>query len=177
VALDLTTLTALATWVVAVGTIVILWWQTHVTQRLNGANAVMDLRERFDGVRMRRARRLLSQRLLEGKHEAITTLEVASFFELIGALTHRGVLDREMVWEAFGTWTTGYYYALRNPVDVIGRARTELKDPLIMHEFEWLYERTRAIDSRHVRSMGPREADEGEEARVLLRREIELDLD
>jgi hypothetical protein len=176
VAIDLTTLTALATWAVAIGTIVLLWWQTHVTQRLNSANAVMDLRERFDGIQMRRARRVLSQRLLEGKHEAITTLEVASFFELIGALTHRRVLDREMVWEAFGTWTTGYYYALRNPVDVIGRARTELKDPLIMHEFEWLYGQTIAIDSRHVREMGPRSVDEAAESLVLLRREVELDI-
>lgn len=176
--LNLTTITALATWAVAIGTIVLLWWQTHVAQRVNSANAVMDLRERFDAPRMRRARRLLSERLLAGKHEAISTLEVASFLELIGALTHRGVLDRDMVWEAFGTWITGYYYALRNPVDVIGRARTELKDPLIMHEFEWLYHRTRDMDHRHLRLTVPVSVeDEAEESLVLLHREAELDVD
>jgi hypothetical protein len=178
VPLDVNTLTALATWAVAIGTIVVLWWQTHVTQRLNSANAVMDLRERFDAPRMRRARRLLSQRLLDGKHEAISTLEVAAFFELIGALTHRGVLDRDMVWEAFGTWATGYYHALRHPVDVIGRARTELKDPLVMHEFEWLYYRTRDMDHRHLHFSAPAsQEDEAEESVVLLRREVELDID
>lgn len=173
--LDLTTLTALATWAVALGTVALLWWQTHVTRQLNSANAVMDLRERFDAPRMRRARRLLAQRLLAGKHEDITNLEVAAFFELIGALTHKRVLDRELVWEAFGTWTTGYYAALRRPVDVIGRARSELADPLVMHEFEWLYEVTRGIDHRILPSAPADDAHESQEALVLLRREAELD--
>ena len=175
--LDLATFTALATWAVALGTIAVLWWQTRVAQRLGSANAVMDLRERFDAPRMRRARRLLSERLLQGKHEDITNLEVAAFFELIGALSHRRVLDREMTWEAFGTWTTGYYHALRHPVDVIGRARAELKDPLIMHEFEWLYGVTRGIDHRLLHAGPTSEADEHAEAMVLLRREAELDAD
>ena len=175
--IDTATLAALAAWAVAFGTIGVLWWQTYVARKLNSANAVMDLRERFDAPRMRKARRLLSERLLAGRHDDITNLEVAAFFELIGALTHRRVLDREMVWEAFGTWTTGYYHALRHPVDVIGNARTEFKDPLIMHEFEWLYRVTRNIDHRMIPSSKPSDVQEREEAQVLLRREAELDLD
>ena len=176
-AIDATTITAIATWAVAIGTIGVLWWQTIVAQRLNSANAVMALRERFDAPRMRRARRLLAERLLAGKHEDITNLEVAAFFELIGALTHRRVLDLKMVWEGFGTWTTGYYHALRHPVDVIGRARTEFHDPLIMHEFEWLYGRTREIDRRTlgIPTVPVSEADQ--ESRVLLLRESELDIE
>ena len=175
--LDVTTITAIAAWVVAIGTIAVLWWQTIVAQKLNSANSVMALRERFDAPRMRRARRLLSERLLGGKHEDITNLEVAAFFELIGALTHRRVLDRVMVWEAFGTWTTGYYHALRQPVDVIGRARAELKDPLIMHEFEWLYGKTRELDHRVLGGPQPQPEDEEHETRVLLLRESELDIE
>ena len=176
-AIDVTVLTALATWAVAIGTIVVLWYQTFITQRLNSANAVMALRERFDAPRLRRARRTLSQRLLAGRHADITNLEVAAFFELIGALTHRRVLDRRMVWEAFGTWTTGYYHALRDPVDVIGRARTEFRDPLIMHEYEWLNGRIREMDGATL-GVGPVSVEErAEEARVLLRRESELDID
>ena len=174
---DTTTIAALATWAVAIGTILVLWWQTRVAQKLGSANAVMDLRERFDAPRMRRARRQLAERLLAGRHEDITNLEVAAFFELIGALAHRRVLDRDMVWEAFGTWTTGYYHALRHPVDVIGRARTELKDPLIMHEFEWLYGVTRNVDHHLMPSIPVDEATEHEETRVLLRREAELEVD
>lgn len=175
--IDPTTLTAIATWAVAIGTIGVLWWQTIVAQRLNSANAVMQLRERFDAPRMRRARRLLSERLLAGKHEDITNLEVAAFFELMGSLTHRRVLDRHMVWEAFGTWTTGYYHSLRHPVDVIGRARKELADPLIMHEFEWLYGQTRVIDRRMLGDASGADDAEEKETRVLLLRESELDID
>lgn len=177
VAIDLTTLTAAATWAVAVGTITLLWWQVRVSQQLNSGNAVMALRERFEAPRLRRARRDLSKRLLSGKHEDITSLEVAAFFELVGALTHRKVLDRFMVWEAFGTWTTGYYYALRHPVDVIGRARTELKDPLIMHEMEWLQARVLEIDRRVLGGSVPSDADQSQEARILLQRESELDIE
>lgn len=175
--IDTTTITAIATWVVAIGTIGVLWWQTIVAQRLNSANAVMALRERFDAPRMRRARRLLAERLLAGKHEDLTNLEVAAYFELIGALTHRRVLDLKMVWEGFGTWTTGYYHALRDPVDVIGRARKELNDPLIMHEFEWLYGRTRAIDRRILGADAVQHDEADRESRVLLLRESELDID
>ncbi|HZY71067.1 MAG TPA: hypothetical protein VFF67_08855 [Thermoplasmata archaeon] len=176
-AIDLTALTAGATWAVALGTVVILWWQVRVSQQLNSGNAVMALRERFEAPRLRRARRELSQRLLAGKHEDITSLEVAAFFELVGALTHRKVLDRFMVWEAFGTWTTGYFYALRHPVDVIGRARRELKDPLIMHEMEWLSARVLEIDRRVLGSGDPSDAEQSEGARILLQREAELDIE
>ncbi|MGA8536356.1 MAG: hypothetical protein WB789_03060 [Thermoplasmata archaeon] len=176
-AIDITTITAAAAWAVAIGTVVLLWWQTRVTQHLNSANAVLTLRERFDSPAYRRRRKSLAQRLLAGQHDDITNLEVGAFFELIGSLTHTRVLNRELVWEAFGTWISGYYTALRNPVDVIGRARTALKDPLIMHEFEWLFGLVQQIDRK---KMGP-EADieeaNREESASLLRREAELDLE
>lgn len=173
--IDVTSLTAAATWAIAIGTILILWWQTHVSQRLNSANAVMALRERFDAPGMRRARRTLASRLIAGKHEDITNLEVAAFFELIGALAHRRVLDRHMVWEAFGTWINGYYHALRHPVDVIGRARREMKDPLIMHEYEWLQGITVQIDRRLLGDGYAGEQQDHDESQALLRREAELD--
>lgn len=175
--IDVTSITALATWAIAIGTIAILWWQTHVSQRLNSANAVMALRERFDAPGMRRARRTLSGRLLAGKHEDITNLEVASFFELIGTLVHRRVLERHLVWEAFGTWVNGYYYALRHPVDIIGRARRELSDPLIMHEYEWLQGVTSRIDQRLLGAGYASEQQDRDESIALLRRESELDTD
>jgi hypothetical protein len=177
VAIDLTTITAAAAWAVAIGTVALLWWQTRVTQHLNSANAVLTLRERFDSPAFRRRRKILAQRLLAGRHEDITNLEVAAFFELIGSLTHTKVLNRNLVWEAFGTWISGYYVALRNPVDVIGRARTALRDPLVMHEFEWLFGLVQQIDRKR---MGPEADMEGatrEESAALLRREVDLDLE
>jgi hypothetical protein len=155
----------------------LLWWQVRVAQRLNSANAVLTLRERFDTPAFRRRRKQLAERVLAGRHDDITNLEVAAFFELIGSLTRARVLDRYLVWEAFGTWINGYYYALRNPVDVIGRARTALKDPLIMHEFEWLFGLVQQMDRR----MGENGANLGDatrdESNALLAREADLDLD
>jgi hypothetical protein len=176
VGLDAATLTALATWAVAIGTIMLLYWQVRVSQRLNSANAVLQLRERFDSPAIRRRRKALAERLLAGRHDDITNLEVAAFFELIGSLTHARMLDRRLVWEAFGTWINGYYFALRNPVDVIGRARTALKDPLIMHEFEWLYGLIQRMDRRMMPAETGLEDATREEADSLLRREADLDL-
>lgn len=174
---NLTTVTAGATWAVAIGTVTLLWWQTRVTQHLNSANAVLQLRERFDSPAYRRRRKNLAKRLLEGKHEDITNLEVAAFFELVGSLTHTRVLSRYLVWEAFGTWISGYYTALRSPVDVIGRARTSLKDPLVMHEFEWVYGVVSRIDRKKLGLEANLEEANREEAAALLRREAELDLE
>lgn len=175
--IDTTTLAAAAAWGLALGTVVLLWWQVRVAQRLNSANAVMTLRERFDSPGTRRRRKLLSERLLAGRHDDITNLEVAAFFELIGSLAHNRVLDRYLVWEAFGTWVNGYYYALRHPVDVIGRARQALKDPLIMHEFEWLFGLVQRMDRHMIGAIDNMEDATREESMALLRREAELDFD
>jgi len=43
------------TWVLVVGTLLLMLWQTLQAQKLNSANAVMNLRERFDSPRMRAA--------------------------------------------------------------------------------------------------------------------------
>jgi hypothetical protein len=177
VGIDTTTLTAAAAWAVALGTVVLLWWQVRVAQHLNSANAVLTLRERFDSPAYRRRRKHLSQRLLAGQHEDITNLEVGAFFELVGSLTHTRVLNRELVWEAFGTWISGYYNALRSPVDVIGRARTALRDPLVMHEFEWLYGLVQKIDRKKLGADADLESANREETAALLRREAELDLE
>ena len=175
--IDITTITAGAAWAVAIGTVALLWWQTRVTQHLNSANAVLSLRERFDSPPYRRRRKLLARRLLEGKHEDITNLEVAAFFELVGSLTHSRVLSRHLVWEAFGTWISGYYAALRSPVDVIGRARDALKDPLVMHEFEWVFGVVQRIDRKKIGQGANIEELNREESAALLRREAELDLE
>jgi hypothetical protein len=153
------------TWVLVVGTLLLMYWQTLQAQKLNSANAVMNLRERFDSPRMRASRRHLSERLLKQAHQDISNLEVITFFELVGTLTHRKVLEDDLVWEAFGGWVTAYYWGLRHPVDMIGNLRTAMNDPLIFHEFEWLYDRVVTIDRRRLGSTvdaGPPAAEDSE---------------
>lgn len=170
-------LTAFSTWVLAVGTLLILLWQTRQTQVLNGANAVMNLRDKFDSSRMRAVRRHISERLLKQAHEDIASIEVVTFFELVGTLTHRRVLNEELVWEAFGSWVTSYWWALRNPSDWVGRLRKDLADPLVFHEFEWLEGRVRERDRRELRKLGVEVVPENfeEESHRILSREALLE--
>jgi hypothetical protein len=162
------------TWALVIGTLYLMYWQTRISRHLNSANAVMNLRERFDSARMRAVRRHLADRLIRQAHQDIASMEVITFFELIGTLTHRRVLDDELVWEAFGNWVTGYYRALRHPVDLIGQLRTNLRDPLIFHEFEWLNDRILQIDRSEVGPM-PSSSDPDEDALRMLNRESALE--
>jgi hypothetical protein len=163
------------TWVLVVGTLLLMYWQTRQNQNLNSANAVMNLRERFDGARMRAARRHLADKLLSQAHQDIANVEVATFFELVGTLTHREILDDDLVWEAFGGWVESYYWALRNPVDLIGQLRTNLRDPLLFHEFEWLYGRVRELNREAYGPNPPASWDPAEDARGMLTRETKLE--
>ncbi|HYA57712.1 MAG TPA: hypothetical protein VEH57_04510 [Thermoplasmata archaeon] len=161
------------TWALVVGTLFLMYWQTRTDRHLNSANAVMDLRERFDSGRMRAARRHLSERLLKGGHQDVANLEVVTFFELVATLTHRRVLDDDLVWEAFGTWVEAYYWGLRHPHDLISQVRRDLSDPLIFHEFEWLHERILSIDRRAEGSHGTPISEEM--VRRILQRESQLE--
>lgn len=161
------------TWALVIGTLILMYWQTRSAQHLNSANAVMTLRERFDGARMRAARRHLSERLLSRQHDDIASIEVVTFFELVGTLTHHRVLDLELVWEAFGSWATAYYRGLRAPDDLIGKLREDLHDPLVFHEYEWLCAQIERVDRAHAVASAPAEND-GEFARQILERETKL---
>ncbi|HEV2318078.1 MAG TPA: hypothetical protein VGV89_10985 [Thermoplasmata archaeon] len=173
---DPTFLTLLGTWVLVIGTILLMWWQTRTTRELNSATSVMALRERFDGTQIRKARKILATHLIHGQHDDVTNLEVGAYFELVGTLTHRRILDADLVWEAFGSWVTAYYWGLRHPVDVIGRARQGARDPLILHEFEWLERRILAQDRHHTGARDPTPEERDREANILLTREANLDL-
>jgi hypothetical protein len=167
--------TALSTWALATGTLLFLWLQTRQAAVLNSANAVMTLRDKFDSTRLRSVRRHIAERLLKQAHGDIASIEVVTFFELIGTLTHRKILDEDLIWEAFGTWITAYWWSLRHPADWVGQLRRDLEDPLIFHEFEWLNDRVLKLDERVLRKMGGKPGDAAEEANRILAREALLE--
>lgn len=171
---DITLWTAVATWGLAIGTVAVLYWQTRQSFRLNSANAVILLRERFDSPRMRRARRDLAASWFSGHLDDITSLEVLTFFELMGAQTAGGILDETMVWEAFGGWVTSYFWAMRHPEDRIGVLRRDNHDPLVFFRFEWLYNQVRNIDRRELGEHLEQGIEEGTDSRLFLGREAKL---
>jgi hypothetical protein len=172
---DLALWTAAGAWVLALGTLFLMYWQTRESRRLNSANTVMVLREKFDSPHMRAARRHLSERLLAGNLDDITNLEVLTFFELVGAQTFRKILDEEMVWEAFGNWVSSYYYAVRRPSDLIGRLRETTEDPLIFLKLEWLNDRIAARDRRMLGAEHVATVHAVDEGRIILQREAKLE--
>jgi hypothetical protein len=174
---DIALLATVATWVLAIGTLAALYWQTRQAGLLNSANAVITLRERFDSPRLRKARRQTSERLINNDLGDITSLEILTFFELIGAQTARGILDEEMVWEAFGGWITSYYAALRNPVDRIQQLRDLARDPLLFHKFEWLERRISVLDRKQLGARYEEASNALDENRLYLRREANLEIE
>lgn len=175
--LDLPTLaTILGTWILVVGTLAFAYWQLRQAQRLHSATTILELRERYYGPRLRQARKELSTWLLKrDRGEEVENWEVGIFFELMGHLTHSGVLERRMVWNAFGTWITAYYVYIREPVDLLGQWRSESHDPLIFAEFEWLAKQMIEFDRRFLPGR-PTPASAVEDSRFILESESRLDL-
>jgi len=167
--------TILGTWVLVVGTLGFAYWQLRQTQRLHSATTLLELRERFYSPRLREARRELSLWLLrKDRGEEIENWEVGMFFELMGHLTRTRVLDQQMVWNAFGTWISSYYFFVTRPENLIERWRKESGDPLIFSEFEWLAHRMEIVE-RRVLPRSHRTGWSERDARFILENEAHLD--
>ncbi len=176
VSLDETTLALIGTWALVIGTIALLYWQNLQAQRLHSANAVMALRERFDSPQLRAARRRFASFLLSNTSDNLPDFQVPAFFELMGAMVHRGVLDRRLVWNAFGGWITNYFWALEHPTDRVRGARDALRDPLILAEFEWLTNLMLRMDRHQLGAAHENLLPRGDESRAILGREASLEL-
>jgi len=150
---DLATWTAvIGTWVLVVGTLAFAYWQTRLTRRINSATTILDLRGKFEAPAMIAARRLLATELLaEDAAKEIENFDVYLFFQLVGSLTHERILDRRMVWNAFGSHVGAYYYFLTRPVDRISQWRREARDQTILSEFEWLAKEILKLDRAMVK--------------------------
>lgn len=175
--IDLPTLaTILGTWILVVGTLAFAYWQLRQAQRLHSATTILELRERWYGPRLRQARRELASWLLKKERgEEVDNWEVGIFFELMGHLTRSGLLEKRMVWNAFGTWVSAYYAYVRAPEDLLSAWRKESNDPLIFAEFEWLAGQMTELDRRFLPGR-PTVATALEEHRYVLENDSRLDL-
>jgi hypothetical protein len=63
---------------------------------------------------------------------------VLDFYEEIGYLVKRGILDKGMVWNHFFWHIERYYEAVTESRDLLDRARKKHKFPTLYSEFEWL---------------------------------------
>lgn len=151
---DSTTWTAFGTWLLVIGTLVAVQWQVWQQRQINSANNVVILHDRFGSRIMQTCRKELSEFLLKKGDLQQKNDDVLVFFETMGLLTRKGVLDKEMVWSEFCWEVVRYYLALTEPKNQIKRLRDEAKDYTLYGDFEWLYNELLKIDCKY-RKMKP----------------------
>jgi hypothetical protein len=146
------------TWALVVGTWLVVRVQVREQRRgtaalldkqheTNAVTALIRLAETWDADPMRRNRENLRHWWLEGTVGGDLKVRhfmgpVAGFFERVGLLERRGILDEEMVWSEFSYFILNYYAAL---ADGIQQERAREEDPTLYTEFERLYRRLLAL--------------------------------
>jgi hypothetical protein len=126
----------------SVGVIVALFYYTSnlkMTRLSNSAKMVIDLVNTFNSTEMRSHRRELASALQGNKPiDLLRDAPVLEFFEEIGYMTRRGVLDAGMVWNSFSWWLEPYYLSAKSSID---QARRQAQSRVFFSETEWLYDR------------------------------------
>jgi hypothetical protein len=108
---------------------------------------VLDLVGNFDSSEMRKYRGQFAKTLLESRNsiDVRNNTPVLEFFEELGYMTRRGVLDEGMVWNSFSWWFEPYYLAARANPDLIADGRSKTQSPSLFREIEWLYGRMQQV--------------------------------
>jgi hypothetical protein len=120
------------------------------TRLSNSAKMVLDLVGNFDSSEMRSHRGRFAKALLEARNsiDLRKNAPVLEFFEELGYMTRRGVLDEGMVWNSFSWWFEPYYLAATAAPDLIADARSRTQMASLFRESEWLYGRMKAVSMR-----------------------------
>lgn len=128
--------TALGTWFLVLGTLIAVIWQARQQGRINSANTVMILHDRFESSPMKAYRKRLASALASKSTIEQRDDQISVFFETLGLLTHQKILNKEMVWNEFSWEVVRYYLALK---EHIMSWRDKEHDPTLYSEFEWLF--------------------------------------
>jgi hypothetical protein len=171
---DEVTLTLIGTWILVIGTLFFMFWQTRQAHLLNSANAVLELRSQFESPDIRRARRELAEFFLRDTSDGMPPVEMLTFYELLGIMVRRGLLDRQLVWNAFGSYVTITHYRMRHPADRLGRLRKDFGDPLAFSQFEWLAGEVLRIDAKRLGPGQQELIDPADEARAIFTVEAQI---
>lgn len=137
-------LTGLVTLFGVIAALAGIWWQARRSWRLNSANLVTQLDDRFNSPEWRQYRshcaRLLKEHLDKTRELSLSeSFPVLSFFEHVGYLARTHVVDRRMLWNKFGWFVVGYYLAITSGKDPIKDARAADGDSTLWVEVEWFY--------------------------------------
>lgn len=134
-------------------TIIIFIIQQRKTRLLNSALMTSSFIDRFDSSEFRKFRfdfSLEAANLLEQKPaDFAKCVPILGFFENIGYLVRRRVLDKEMIWNKFSWIVIRYFMLLNDKTHFIQQLREKEQDDKIYCEFEWLYHAMIRMHSRN----------------------------
>jgi hypothetical protein len=131
-------------------------YQVNRQRQLNSANLLLSLEAKYGEPGMIRARKEFAEIVrvnLNSEKNALTGYQpVLSFFDMLGALVHRGVLDEQLIWHRFNWRVIRCWLAIATNVNLmqknqpaagslLERLRRTEREPHIYDQFEWLAKR------------------------------------
>lgn len=122
------------------------------TRISNSAKMVLDLVSSFNSTDMRKRRSRFAKALLD-KDTSIDLRRdapVLEFFEVVGYMTSKKIIDENMVWRMFFWWLEFYYLAVtkNNGRNFIAEARSNARSSSFFSNTTWLYEEMCEVDKR-----------------------------
>ncbi|MFA6164479.1 MAG: hypothetical protein WC685_13750 [Methylobacter sp.] len=139
---DYNALTAWAAVAASAVAVYAIWAESKRSRFALGIDIFLKLDANFGEDKMRTTRRAAAEALLRDEDKGDVD-DVLDFFEMVGMLVRRGVLDDYMVWHNFFYWIHGYY--LSNS-DYIAESRSV--DPTIWADLVKLYRRMVSIEKK-----------------------------
>jgi hypothetical protein len=107
------------------------------------AEWILKLEDRFESPEYLKDRALAAKHLLSG--DVSTSLKhVWDFFETVGLLTKRHILDEEMVWNTFFTWLNCYWQASLRLLE-----KEQELDPLLWEHVRYLFHKMADCEQLH----------------------------
>jgi hypothetical protein len=166
-----------ATAIAALTAVAAVILESRASRRTLGAETYRQLEEKFfHTALMRKLRRRAAEELRTTSAEngppdqrCDAFCDLADFFDHIGILLRRGVLDDEMAWSSFYRRAASFWDA-GNIHGILGKARD--RQPLRWNEYEYLLRKLERVHARKTRSFSGCLTTEEREA--VLAQELEL---
>ncbi|MEZ4891655.1 MAG: hypothetical protein R3A50_07065 [Saprospiraceae bacterium] len=123
-------------------TIILFFIQQKKTWLLNSAIMTTNFVDKFNDSEFRKIRREFATESIKiinnEQANMASAVQILGFYENIGYLTRRGVLDKEMIWNKFSWTAIRYFFLLDNKAGFLKYLRIKEQDNLLYSEFSWL---------------------------------------
>ncbi len=119
-----TTITTWATFIAALTAIIALILESRRFRLSIKIDNVIKFDERFNSLEMLKKRKTAAKLLKEGNFTDVE--DVLDFFEMVGMLARRGLLDKTMVWATFSYWIIHYYHLTKEYIKIRQKASSTL---------------------------------------------------